>query len=58
MRSGRDSYRSKSVVRCAAPSPAWPGRAVVPEKTATRDGPKVRGALCISVDYTSTCIMK
>jgi hypothetical protein len=31
-----------SIVTCAAPSPAWPGRAVAPEKTVTRDGPKVR----------------
>lgn len=32
------------VVACAAPSPAWPGRAVVPEKTGNKDGPKVCGS--------------
>lgn len=53
MRTGKHSSRSKTVVRCAAPSPAWPGRAVVPEKTATRDGPKVRGTLWISMEHTN-----
>lgn len=57
MRTGKQSSRSKTVVRCAAPSPAWPGRAVVPEKTATRDGPKVRDTLWISIPHTNVYIL-